>query len=59
MFTQEQIQEIINRRHKIVVDYFEKMGWEANPETLTMEQIMEIRSQKEWKEVPQLVSEGK
>ena len=59
MFTQEQSQEIINRRHNIVVAYCEKMGWEANPQKLTMEQIMEIRSQKEWKEVPQLVSEGK
>jgi hypothetical protein len=59
MFTQEQSQEIINRRHKIVCDYCEKMGWEANPETLTIEQIMEIRSQKEWKEVPKLVSESK
>ena len=59
MFTQEQIQEIINRRHSIVVAYCEKMGWEANPEKLTIEQIMEIRSQKEWKEVPQLVNERK
>ena len=59
MFTQEQIQEIINRRHSIVVAYCEKMGLEANPEKLTIEQIMEIRSQKEWKEVPQLVNERK
>ena len=59
MFTQEQSQEIINRRHNIVVAYCEKMGWEANPEKLTIEQILGIRSHKEWKEVPQLVSEGK
>ena len=59
MFTQEQSQEIINRRHNVVVAYCEKMGWEVSPEKLTMEQIMEIRSQNEWKEVPQLVSEGK
>jgi hypothetical protein len=59
MFNQEQSQEIINRRHKIVCDYCAKMGWEANPEKLTIEQIMEIRSKKEWKEVPQLVIEGK
>jgi len=59
MFTKIQSQEIINRRLKIVVAYCEKMGWEANPEKLTVEQIMEIRSQKEWKEVPQLVSERK
>jgi hypothetical protein len=53
------MEEIIKRRHKIVVEYCKKMGWEANPDVLTMKQIMEIRSQKEWKEVPQLVSEGK
>lgn len=53
------MEEIIRRRHEVVVEYCKKMGWEANPDKLTIEQIMEIRSQKEWKEIPQLVSEGK
>lgn len=53
------MEEIIRRRHEVVVAYCKKMGWEANPDKLTIDQIMEIRSQKEWKEVPQLVSEGK
>ena len=55
----KKMEEIIKRRHEIVIAYCEKMEWEANPETLTLEQIMEIRKQKDWIDVPKLVSEGK
>jgi hypothetical protein len=58
MFTAEQQQEIINKRHEIVLAYCKEKGWEADPAKMTMEQIMEIRSQKNWKEVPQKVAEG-
>ena len=51
MFTPEQQNEIIKRRHEIVLKYCEELGW--NPDELSMEQIMRIRSQKNWKEVPQ------
>lgn len=54
----EQQQEIINNRHEIVLAYCKEKGWDANPATMTMEQIMEIRSQQNWKEVPQKVAEG-
>lgn len=53
------MEEIIRRRHEIVIAYCKKMGWEANPEKLTFEQIMEIRKQQDWIDVPKLVSEGK
>lgn len=53
------MEEIIRRRHEVVVAYCKKMGWETNQDKLTIDEIMEIRSQKEWKEVPQLVNEGK
>lgn len=56
-FTDHQSHEIISRRHKIVVAYCKQKGWDPNPETLKMEQIMEIRQTPEWKEVPQKVKE--
>ena len=59
MFNQKQSLEIIERRLKIASEYCKKMGWEANVGSLTIEQIMEIRDQKEWKEIPELVNNGK
>ena len=59
MFNQEQHKEVIKRRHDFLVAYCNKKGWKPIPETLTIDQIMEIRSQKEWKEVPQNVFDGK
>jgi len=58
MFNQEQANEIIKRRHEIVLAYCKEKGWEADPAKMTIEQIMEIRSQQNWKEVPQNVAEG-
>jgi hypothetical protein len=58
MFNQEQQNEVIKRRHEVVVAYCKQKGWEPNPDTLTIEQIMEIRAQKEWKDVPQNVLKG-
>jgi hypothetical protein len=53
------MQEVIKKRHEIVVAYCDKMGWKNDPATLTIEQVMKIRSLKEWKEVPKLVSDSK
>ena len=58
MFNREQSTEIIQRRHQIVLDYCEKMGWEANPSTMTIDQIMEIRATSEWRDVPKMVLAG-
>lgn len=58
MFNQEQANEIIKRRHEIVLAYCKEKGWEADPAKMTIWQIMEIRSQQNWKEVPQKVAEG-
>jgi hypothetical protein len=55
MVTTKEAQEVINRRQEIVVAYCEKMGWGTDYSKLTMDQIMEIRSQENWKEVPHLV----
>ena len=57
MSTQEQLQEIINRRHEIVFNYRKEKGWSADPSEMTIDQIMEIRSQQNWKDVPKKVEE--
>lgn len=59
MLSSEQLEEMINRRHKVVVDYCKKNGWPTNLDNLTMEQIMEIRSQPEWINVSKDVAEGR
>ena len=45
----EEIQALIERRHKISVGYCERMGWPADPEKLSWDQILEIRALPEWK----------
>lgn len=50
MFTPEQQNEIIQKRHEIVINYCKEKGW--NPETITAEQIMEIRKLPAWMKVP-------
>ena len=47
--TAEELQGMIDRRHQVVLDYCKKMGWSPDPEKLTIEQILEIRDQPEWK----------
>lgn len=42
-------QELIEARHKFVLKYIKQKGW-GKPETLTASQIMEIKSQPEWKD---------
>ena len=54
-FNQEQHDEIIRRRHKIVVDYIKQKGWSEDYREITMKQTMEIRSLKEWKNIPENV----
>ena len=44
----EEIQALIERRHKVSMDYCEKMGWPQNPEQLSWDQILEIRALPEW-----------
>ena len=55
MFTRYQHQEIIKRRHEIVVAYCKEKGWEFNPIKMSHEQTTEIRSQQNWIDVPEQV----
>lgn len=57
MFTGEQSNEIIKRRHEIVLAYCKEKGWDSDLSKLSLNQIMEIRSQQNWKDVPKNVSE--
>ncbi len=57
MFDLSEQQEIFNKRHEIVLAYCKEKGWDATPSKLTLEQIMEIRRQQNWMEVPQKVVE--
>lgn len=43
-------QAVIDARHKIVVAYCTSKGWPTDAGVLTFDQIMEIRSQPEWKD---------
>jgi hypothetical protein len=43
------IEEVIEKRIAIVFNYCVEKGWSLNPDDLTIEQIMEIRSLQEWK----------
>lgn len=45
-----ELQQIIERRNRVVEAYCKKMGWSSDPAKLSIDQLMEIRSQKEWKE---------
>jgi hypothetical protein len=56
-FNQEQHDEVIRRRGQIAFDYCELKGWSVNPSALSWEQIMEVRSLQEWKDVPKNVLE--
>ena len=58
MFNQSQTEEIIKRRHEIAIAYCNEKGWSTNPQELSFDQILEIRSQEKWKNVPHLVSEA-
>lgn len=58
MFNQQQTEEIIKRRHEIVIAYCNEKGWSTFPEELSFDQILEIRKQQNWIDVPKLVSEG-
>lgn len=42
-------QRTINARHEFMVAYCTEKGWPTNPEDLSLEQIMEVRSQEGWK----------
>jgi hypothetical protein len=52
-------EKILDRRISFLKTYSKKMSWTDNPHKLTSEQIGEIIKQKEWKEIPKLVREGK
>ena len=40
----------IEKRHKVVTNYCKKMGWPLDVEKLSIEQILEIRKTREWKD---------
>ncbi|MES2395641.1 MAG: hypothetical protein V4549_06545 [Bacteroidota bacterium] len=50
MEDQDKLNKIIKKRNQIVYDYCISKGWPLLPENLSIEQIMEIRKLKEWKE---------
>ncbi len=56
-YTDEQAKEVIRRRHQIVLDYCKTKGWDADTAKLSIQQVMEIRGQQSWKDVPQKVKE--
>jgi len=45
------IEEAIQLRFKISMEYCEKQGWPLDPTQLTIDQILEIRELKEWQNV--------
>ena len=45
----DEIQALIERRHKIAMDYCEKKGWPTDFEKLSWEQVLEVRALPEWK----------
>lgn len=42
-------EKFMEARYRFVLSYAESKGWPANPDHLSMDQIMEIRSQPGWK----------
>lgn len=44
----DELDKILQARHQFVLDYIKQKGW-GSVETLTLHQIMEIRSQEGWK----------
>jgi hypothetical protein len=55
---QEKVNEMIKRRNDFSFNYCKEKGWTTAIEQLTIEQIMEIRQQQGWKEIPSLIENG-
>lgn len=51
----DNVQNVINARHDFSVRFCDQKGWDFN--TLSIEQIMEIRAQDEWKNAAKLLDE--
>jgi len=47
----KEIKLIIEKRNEIVIKYCKEKGWPLDPGNLTIDQVMEIRSLEEWKNV--------
>jgi len=45
----EEVQRVVTARGAFTLAYMERMGWGTDPGQLTIEQILEIREQPEWK----------
>jgi len=56
MKEQEKLNELVLRRGRIAFNYCVSKGWPTDPAELTIEQIMEIRSQENWKYCESAVS---
>ncbi len=54
-FNQAQHDEVISRRHKIVMDYCKQKGWDINTDEMGWDKILEIRGLQKWKDVPENV----
>lgn len=52
---QEKVNEMIKRRNDFSINYCKEKGWTTVIEELSIEQIMEIRQQQGWKEIPRLI----
>jgi hypothetical protein len=44
------VPEWAQKRHDFTVKYCKSKGWPTDPEKLSIDQIMEIRDQPEWKD---------
>lgn len=42
-------QRLVDGRRQFILDYMRRKGWGDKPESLSIEQIMEIRAQDGWK----------
>lgn len=56
VFSHAQTEKIIAKRNEIVIAYCAAKGWDATK--LTVVQLMEVRSQEDWKAVPEKVLAG-
>lgn len=45
----DHMQRVLEARGAFVTAYCRSKGWPEDPDELTMEQVMEIRAQPEWK----------
>jgi hypothetical protein len=50
--------DLLQARDKFYKEYCQKKGWSTNPGDLSLNQVMEIRSQEDWKNPPGVSKDG-